>query len=76
MNDYKITFERSNGTIGNDTFTAKTEQEARRDFNICYRHGTGTIISVEIDKSKELEFVKMLQTEGYDDWEIEQIITD
>lgn len=39
--------------------------------------GSNKIIETEeIDKLKELEFVKMLQTEGFDDWEIEQIIVD
>lgn len=48
MNTYKITFTRENGTQGADHFTAPTEQRARKDFNDCYRHGTGTIISVEL----------------------------
>lgn len=48
MNTYKITFTRENGTQGTDHFTAPTEQRARKDFNDCYRHGTGTIISVEL----------------------------
>ena len=48
MNTYKITFTRENGTQGADHFTAPTEQRARNDFNDCYRHGTGTIISVEL----------------------------
>lgn len=48
MNTYKIIFTRENGTQGTDHFTAPTEQRARKDFNECYRHGTGTIISVEL----------------------------
>lgn len=48
MNTYKITFTRENGTQGTDQFTAPTEQRALKDFNDCYRHGTGTIISVEL----------------------------
>lgn len=48
MNIYKITFTRENGTQGFDHFTAATEKAARKDFNECYRHGTGTIISVEL----------------------------
>lgn len=48
MNTYKITFTRENGTQGADHFTAPTEQRARKDFNDCYRHGAGTIISVEL----------------------------
>lgn len=48
MNTYKIIFTRENGTQGTDHFTAPTEQRARKDFNDCYRHGTGTIISVEL----------------------------
>lgn len=48
MNTYKITFTRENGTQGSDHFTAATEKQARKDFNECYRHGTGVIISVEL----------------------------
>lgn len=48
MNTYKITFTKENGTQGADHFTAPTEQRARKDFNDCYRHGAGTIISVEL----------------------------
>ena len=48
MNNYKITFQRSNGTIGNDTFTEATKQEAISAFRACYRHDTYTIISIEI----------------------------
>lgn len=48
MNDYKITFARENGTQGTDTFTAANEKQARRDFNEVYRHGNGTITSVEL----------------------------
>lgn len=48
MNTYKITFTRENGTQGADHFTAATEKQARKDFNECYRHGTGVIISVEL----------------------------
>ncbi|WP_297419702.1 hypothetical protein [Clostridium sp.] len=50
MNNYKITFERSNGTIGSDTFTDKNEQEARSSFRACYRNDVYKIISVEIVK--------------------------
>lgn len=48
MNTYKIIFTRENGTEGSDNFTAADERQARRDFKECYRHGTGTIISVEL----------------------------
>lgn len=48
MNTYKITFQRENGTTGSDRFTAATETQARRDFKEVYRHGNGTITSVEL----------------------------
>lgn len=48
MNTYKIIFTRENGTQGTDHFTAANERQARKDFGECYRHGTGTIISVEL----------------------------
>ncbi len=48
MDDYKVTFKRSNGTIGSDIFTAKTKQEALSSFNACYRHDTYIVISVEL----------------------------
>lgn len=48
MNTYKITFTRENGTQGADHFTAATEKQVRKDFNECYRHGTGVIVSVEL----------------------------
>lgn len=48
MNTYKITFQRENGTTGSDRFTAATEAQARRDFKEVYRHGIGTITSVEL----------------------------
>lgn len=48
MNTYKITFQRENGTTGSDRFTAATEAQARRDFKEVYRHGNGTITSVEL----------------------------
>lgn len=51
MNTYKITFTRENGTEGSDNFTAPDERQARRDFKECYRHGTGTIVSVELIRS-------------------------
>lgn len=47
MKNYKITFKRDNGTIGNDTFTANNKHEAIKDFKDCYRHGKYEIISVE-----------------------------
>lgn len=48
MNTYKIIFTRENETQGTDHFTAINERQARKDFGECYRHGTGTIISVEL----------------------------
>ena len=48
MNTYKIIFTRENGTEGSDNFTAPDEHQARRDFKECYRHGTGTIVSIEL----------------------------
>lgn len=48
MNTYKISFTRENGTQGADHFTAATEAQARKDFGVCYRHGSATIISVEL----------------------------
>lgn len=48
MNTYKIIFTRENGTQGTDHFTAVNERQARKDFSECYRHGTGTIISIEL----------------------------
>lgn len=48
MNIYKISFTRENGTQGADHFTAATEAQARKDFGVCYRHGSATIVSVEL----------------------------
>ena len=48
MNTYKIIFTRENGTQGTDHFAAINECQARKDFSECYRHGTGTIISIEL----------------------------
>lgn len=48
MNTYKISFTRENGTQGADHFTAATEAQAREDFGVCYRHGSATIVSVEL----------------------------
>ena len=48
MNTYKIIFTRENGTQGTDHITAVNERQARKDFSECYRHGTGTIISIEL----------------------------
>lgn len=48
MNTYKIIFTRENGTQGTDHFTAINERQARKDFGECYRHGTATIISIEL----------------------------
>ena len=53
MNDYKVTFRRSNGTIGSDIFTVTTRQEAGEAFRACYRHDTYTIISVEIVETEK-----------------------
>lgn len=51
MNTYKITFTRENGTVSSDNFTAPSEAQARRDFKEVYRHGNGTITSVELVSS-------------------------
>lgn len=48
MNTYKISFTRENGTQGADHFTAATEAQARKDFGVCYRHGSAAIVSVEL----------------------------
>lgn len=48
MNTYKISFTRENGTQGADHFTAATEAQARKDFGVCYRHSSATIVSVEL----------------------------
>ena len=48
MNTYKIIFTRENGTQGTDHFTAINERQARKDFGESYRHGTATIISIEL----------------------------
>lgn len=68
MNTYKITFTRENGTQGSDHFTAATERQARKDFNDCYRHGTGAIVSVELvqtdataTKQQERETLEKIQ---------------
>lgn len=47
MKNYKVTFERSNKTIGTDVFAASTTEEARHDFKECYRHDLYKILSVE-----------------------------
>lgn len=46
MNDYKVTFQRSNGTIGYDIFTEKNEQEVKSSFRNCYRNDIYKIISI------------------------------
>lgn len=51
MNTYEITFQRENGTVGSDRFTAATEAQARRDFREVYRHGNGQITKVELISS-------------------------
>ncbi len=48
MNNYKITFERSNGTKGNDIFTELTRHDATESFHAVYRHDIYKIISIEI----------------------------
>ncbi len=52
MNIYEITFTKMNGTQGADRFVAATEAQARRDFKEVYRHGNGTITSVELVSTK------------------------
>lgn len=68
MNTYKIIFTRENGTQGADHFTAPDERQARKDFKECYRHGNGTIISVELvrtdapaTKQQERETLEKIQ---------------
>lgn len=66
MNNYQITFERSNGTIGSDTFTENTKQEAVKAFKECYRHDTYTIISIDIKERLDLikEGVERIKSAG------------
>lgn len=47
MKTYKVIFERDNKSIGVDTFSANTPQEAKHDFKECYRHDIYKILSVE-----------------------------
>lgn len=47
MKNYKVTFERSNKTIGTGTFTTNSKEEARHDFRECYRHDVYKILSIE-----------------------------
>lgn len=47
MKNYKVTFERSNKSIGSDVFTANSRQEAGHDFKECYRHDVYKILSIE-----------------------------
>lgn len=56
MTNWKVTFERRNGTQGSDIFTASTPQEARCDFRECYRHDIYKIISVEEVKEVKTVF--------------------
>lgn len=65
MNTYKIIFTRENGTEGSDNFTAPDEHQARRDFKECYRHGTGTIVSVELIRS-DVPATKQQEREALD----------
>lgn len=55
LRDFKVVFERSNGTQGNDNFTALNSKEAIDAFKACYRHDTYKIISVETDCRKVTE---------------------
>lgn len=57
MTNYKITFERDNGTIGQDTFVANNKHEAIKAFEDCYRHGKYGIISVEPFETFENDFM-------------------
>ena len=65
MNTYKITFTRENGTQGTDHFTAINERQARKDFGECYRHGTATIISIEL-ASTDAPATKQQEREALD----------
>jgi hypothetical protein len=73
LTNWKVTFERSNGTQGSDTFTANTAKEAKHDFFECYRHDTYKIISVkEINSDQK---IKTYRAEFEDD-EIEIFTAD
>jgi len=45
--NWVVTYERANGTIGKADMTAIDEAAARRDFQVCYRHGFARILSVQ-----------------------------
>jgi hypothetical protein len=47
LKDFKVTFKRSNQTIGSDIFTANTPSEVRHDFKEVYRHDIYEILSIE-----------------------------
>ena len=53
VNDYKVTFKRSNGTIGTAIFTVATRGEAGDAFRDCYRHDVYAIISIELMSETE-----------------------
>lgn len=53
MNDYKVTFIRDTGTKGEDVFTARNEDDARKQFNDVYRHGKFTSVKVDAIKQHE-----------------------
>lgn len=65
MNTYNIIFTRENGTQGTDHFTAINERQARKDFGECYRHGTATIISIEL-ASTDAPATKQQEREALD----------
>lgn len=60
LKNYKITFQRDNGTMGNDTFTARNKSEAKKDFKECYRHGKYKIISIKPFEIFENNFIEGL----------------
>jgi len=64
MNTYKITFTRENGTEGSDNFTAPNERQARKDFHEVYRHGNGSITSVELIRENDAPATKQQERDA------------
>lgn len=48
MKKWKVTFRRSNSSVGSDIFTAESKWQAIKAFNACYRHDVYEIVSVEL----------------------------
>jgi len=53
MNDYRVTFKRSNGTTGVAIFTVASRGEAGDAFRACYRHDVYEILSINIEPQTE-----------------------